>query len=392
VRLLFVKNSLAWPRASGHDVYTYYTMKACAELGHDVSLATASEPRPEALSGLQLETRFRLDTMEAPADSLRPRSWLQKRFRSFWGVPEAHIAALQSAVISSRADAAIIVGLDALPYFPALSNVVRVWYAADEWIWHHLSQMRLRDRSTWPHFRSAAIKGVYERAHARAVDRAWVVSDNERRAMRWLAGIRQVDVLPLGVDSELFQPRQQAVEPRTAILWGRLDFGPNIQALEWFFANVWPLVRRAAPDARFTIVGFNPGPEVAKLATIGGVTIVPDLPDLRDTVRSHGIVVLPFVSGGGVKNKLLEAAALGMPIVCTPLATQGLRAVGEAPFAVASTPADLSQAILNVWADDRLRLSMGSGSRTWVVRHHSWAATAHTAIAALQGDRNGASR
>jgi glycosyltransferase involved in cell wall biosynthesis len=382
VRLLFVKTSLAWPRATGHDVYTYHTMKACAELGHDISLATASEPRPEALEAIQLMARFRLDLMAPTANTL-PATWLQKRFRSFWGVPDSHIAALQRVVSASRADAAIIIGLDALPYFPSLSNVVRVWYAADEWIWHHLSQVRAGDPNAWPNLRSAAIKGLYERAHARSVDRVWVVSNHERRAMRWLAGMRHVDVLPLGVDGDRFQPQEQPVEPRTAVFWGRLDFGPNVQALEWFFARVWPLVRQSAPDARFTIVGFHPGKEIAKLTSLGGVTVLSDLPDLRDAVRSHGVVVLPFVSGGGVKNKLLEAAALGLPIVCTPRATQGLCAVNDAPFAIVSKPHEMCEAILNVWSNDQRRLDMGSGARKWVLKHHSWITTAETAIATL---------
>jgi glycosyltransferase involved in cell wall biosynthesis len=359
-------------------------MKACAELGHEVSLATAAEPDAAAIAALPLASRFLLDPMTDRNHPTMPGTWLQGRFRSFWGVSEGQILALQRAVIASRAEAAIIVGLDALPYFPALQNVVRIWFAADEWIRHHLSQVRPTDPQTWPNVRDAAIKGIYERAHARDVDRAWVVSDAERRAMQWLAGIRHVDVLPLGVDAEFFRPSQSAIEPRTAMFWGRLDFGPNVQALQWFFDRVWGLIRQQAPDARFTIAGFKPGPEVAALAGTPGVEILPDIPDLRATIHRHAAVVLPFVSGGGMKNKLLEAAALGMPIVCTPLATQGLQALDEARLAIASQPHELSEAILGLWRDDRRRETMGSAARAWVLKHHTWSATARAAIFALR--------
>jgi len=389
VRLLFVKTDLAWPRSSGHDVYTYYTMKACADLGHEVSLATAGEPIPQAIDGLTLTSRFRLDSAgQKPSDPL-PGTRLQKRFRSFWGIPEERIAALQAAVADSHADAAIIVGLDALPYFPPLRNTQRIWFAADEWVRHHLSQIRFGDSTMVSELRSAAIKGLYERAHARSVDRAWVVSESERVAMRWLAGMRHVDVVPLGVDSDFFRPEAELVAPRTATFWGRLDFGPNVQALEWFFARVWPTVRRAAPDARFTIIGFSPGPEMEGIASHPGVTVLPNLMDLRATVRGHGLVVLPFVSGGGMKNKLLEAAALGMPIVCTPLATQGLQGLDAAPFAVSSHPDAMAASILKIWNDDAERARMAAGARDWAVTHHSWIATARHAIAALENGRNG---
>jgi hypothetical protein len=97
--------------------------------------------------------------------------------------------------------------------------------------------------------RPAAVKGLYERAYGPLLDRVWVVSEADRRAMRWVAGARAVDVLPNGVDADYYAPRAAAVERETCAFWGRLDFGPNIQALEWFCGRVWPAVRRARPSA-----------------------------------------------------------------------------------------------------------------------------------------------
>jgi glycosyltransferase involved in cell wall biosynthesis len=389
VRLLFVKTSLAWPRASGHDVYTYFMMKACADLGHQVALATVSAPPAEALDGLRLACQFRLDGHSA-GPTQPHATWLQRKYQSFWGISDAVLAALTTAVDEFRADAVIIVGLDALPYFLPLNGVRRIWFPADEWIRHHVSQLRALDRSTWFNVREAAIKGVYERAFTRIVDRTWVVSDSERRAMRWLAGMRAVDVVPLGVDSEHFRPDSVVPEARTAVFWGRLDFGPNIQALEWFAGRVWPSVRVEAPDARFTIIGFRPGREVSALSRIDGITVKPDVPDLRDAAKRHAAVVLPLVSGGGMKNKLLEAAALGMPIVCTTLATQGLQGLNEAPLLVADSAERFGQALVDLWRDPERGQQIGVRMRAWVVRHHDWKVSARAAIASLQPERRGA--
>ena len=341
-------------------------------------------PSTEALGDLRLAARFDLRPASAIVGVEPNATWLQRRFRSFWGVEPSAIQALQQAVVRSRADVAIVIGLDGLPYFPALSGVTRVWFAADEWVRHHLSQLKMTDRSSWGHVKSAAIKGLYERAHAGVVDRAWVVSESERRAMRYLAGIRNVDVIPLGVDTDFFAPGSEAVEPRTAVFWGRLDFGPNIQALDWFCERVWPGLVKSLPDARFTIVGFNPTENVRRLGQQRGITVIPDLPDLRPTARRHALAVFPFVSGGGVKNKVLEAAALGLPIVCTPLATQGLSDAKNAPFSIESRPEDWVAAILRVWqSDDRAR-DMAAGTRAWVTARHSWTETAREAMRALE--------
>src|SRR5207342_1678273 len=101
-----------------------------------------------------------------------------------------------------------------------------------------------------------------------------------------------VDVLPNGVDVEYYQSSSTTEEAMTAVFWGRLDFGPNIQALQWFCRRVWPEVKSARPDARFTIIGFHLTPPVAALAKIAGVHIISDLPDLRAEVARHGVVVL----------------------------------------------------------------------------------------------------
>lgn len=384
MRLLFFKHALAFPRSSGHDVHTYYMMKACRSLGHEIALATVDEPSVEAVDGLDLDVRVLLDRKGSPDGNL-PGSRLQRRFRSYWGVPDARVAALARAAADWRADAVIVGGLDALPYFPALSGATRVWYAADEWVLHHCSQLKIGDAELRSNLRAAALKGLYERAHRRVIDRAWVVTESDRRAMRWIAGVRHVDVLPNGVDSDYYRPGGNPPKPNTAAFWGRLDFGPNIQALEWFCDRVWPLVLREAPGGRFTIIGFNPGKEMARLSGIAGIELRPNLPDLRRAASEHALAVLPFVSGAGIKNKLLEAAALGLPIVCTPTATLGLR--GRVPANVAAAPEDFASAIVRIWRDPN-RAERGAAARAWVMEHHTWEATAHKAIDGLEQQRN----
>ena len=164
---------------------------------------------------------------------------------------------------------------------------------------------------------------------------------------------------------------------------GAPRFGPNVQGLQWFCREVWPLVRARVPDARFTIVGFHATDPVRAL--IGnGISLVSDVPDLRSLARQHALMVLPFVSGGGVKNKLLEGAALGLPIVCTPKATHGLQALPVNALAVAGSPIEFSRTMFELWADERRRLDLGRAARSWVLANHTWTAAAHKAMAAIE--------
>src|SRR5262249_37297363 len=148
--------------------------------------------------------------------------------------------------------------------------------------------------------------------------------------------------------------------------------------------RVWPDIRRQVPDARFTIYGFKATEPVRALAGCDGVTLIADLPDLRSEIARHQVVVLPFVSGGGIKNKLLEAAAMGKAIVCTAKACRGLRRDGTPPFVLPRDAAKWGREIPMLWGDPPRRDRMGAETRQWILKNHSWAAAARDAVTGLE--------
>jgi glycosyltransferase involved in cell wall biosynthesis len=112
--------------------------------------------------------------------------------------------------------------------------------------------------------------------------------------------------------------------------------------------------------------------------------VIPNRPDIRAEVCRRQVVVLPFVSGGGIKNKLLEAAAMGMPIVCSSHAWSGLKADSDLPVLLANRPENWLGAIQEFWNDSEKRRTLGARSRQWVIREHTWDAVARNAVAGLQ--------
>jgi glycosyltransferase involved in cell wall biosynthesis len=385
MRILFYKNEFAWPRSSGHDVHTYNMMRAMAARGVTIGLATRSVAPPAALAGIDfgvLEALDKTATTTPPVTQLRAG---EEKFRSYWGVNPRHIARLGDLASEFKADAVVVSGLDVLPMLGAINGAIRIWYAADEWFWHHISQVSLTNRTTWPELRPAIVKGLYERAYRHRLDRVWVVSEADARAFRLVAGVPNTDVLPNGVDSSLYAVDANPGEPNTATFWGRLDFGPNIQALQWFSKTVWPQVMRRRPNARFTILGFNPTEPVLAMAALPGIDLRANVPDIRTEVGKHAVVVLPFVSGGGIKNKLLEAAAMGRPIVCSERAKLGL--LGSPSLVVPAEAEGWADALTALWDDADRRRRCGHDLRNWVTAHHSWDAVADKALLKLNKGR-----
>ncbi len=199
--------------------------------------------------------------------------------------------------------------------------------------------------------------------------------------MRRVVGGGKVDVVPNGVDGAFYSPRTVAETERSCVFWGRLDFGPNIQAIDWFCRRVWPALRNQVPDATFTIYGFNPTGPVQALAGRDGIRLIADLPDLRDEIARHAVVVLPFVSGGGIKNKLLEAASLGRPIVGSATALNGLKPPDQPPWIRADGESAWVRGILDLWRDPEQRHRLGEEARDWVTRNHSWTTAAQRVLA-----------
>ena len=380
-RILFVKRSLEFPRVTGHDVHGFELLRALQLAGCKTALATIKPPSHQSLEQLNARWYPLADGSDHQPDVELPR-W-QDRFRSYWGVSHKTINAVAAAANDFDASAVVGVGLDVLPYLAGVGSRKKIWYAADEWVLHHVSQIRLSRPATYGELRSAMLKGAYERAFASSMDRAWVVSHTEQRAMRLLAGFKHVDVIPNGVDFDFFsRPIDIRQTSNSAVFWGRLDFVPNIQALEWFCDHVWPRLVREVPTARFTIMGFNAVATIRELARRPGIELLTDVPDIRPRAAEAELVVLPLISRGGIKNKLLEAAAMSSAIVCTTRACSGLRTLP--PAMIVNHGQEWIDAILKLWrAPAAERQALGTATRAWAVAHHSWSAAAEDAMTAL---------
>jgi polysaccharide biosynthesis protein PslH len=103
---------------------------------------------------------------------------------------------------------------------------------------------------------------------------------------------------------------------------------------------------------------------------------------LRPEVSRRQVAVLPFVTGGGIKNKLLEAAAMGMPIACTQWALSGTK--GKASVQVCRSAEDWAESLARLWASETARQELGEAARKWVTEHHTWDAAALTAELGIQ--------
>ncbi len=180
------------------------------------------------------------------------------------------------------------------------------------------------------------------------------------------------DWFPNGVNAEYFAPDETAYDTDTICFVGRMDYYPNQECMYDFVANTFPLIRKRRPNAKLLIVGANPIPQVHALAETPGVEVTGSVPDVRPYLRRSALMVAPLNIARGTQNKILEALAMEVPVVCTTLAAGGVDAVDGEHMLAADGPADSANACLRFMDDAEERRQFAEAGRARMLSHHSW--------------------
>ncbi len=231
---------------------------------------------------------------------------------------------------------------------------------------------RLPDRLR--HLRDAFASARHERRLVREAAASLVAGPTDASVLRRLAGRASVHVIPNGVN--LPPPAPAPPGGRSAapsvIFTGVLGFPPNVDAAVYFAREVLPRIRSLHPTARFVVAGRRPASEVLALAALPGVSIEADVADMTACLRQAWVAVAPMRRGAGVKNKVLEAWAAGLPVVMTPIATNGLSLDAEASGLIGHNAEELADRIAQLFAAPADLDRRGGLARERAERQHAW--------------------
>jgi sugar transferase (PEP-CTERM/EpsH1 system associated) len=216
------------------------------------------------------------------------------------------------------------------------------------------------------HRREAERLFAFEREVAARAEVSLFVSDAEAALFRDRAALPGADVRALhnGVDLDFYDPgavfaRVPRAEGALLVFTGQMDYAPNVDAVTWFAEDVLPVV----PNARFAIVGRNPSDAVKRLAAHDRVIVTGAVPDTRGWIAAADAVVAPLRIARGIQNKVLEAMAMGRPVVATSAAFEGIEAVPGRDLLVADGAEPQGRAIRRLLSDSVLAATIGAAAR-----------------------------
>jgi sugar transferase (PEP-CTERM/EpsH1 system associated) len=215
----------------------------------------------------------------------------------------------------------------------------------------------------------------YEEYLVRTFDHSIVTSEREAWLLRQRVPDASISVISNGVELEYFDPslfHSSSSTTPTLIFTGTMDYLPNVDGVRFFCREIFPLVRQVMPDVVFYIVGRNPTREVKSLSQEPNVVVTGSVPDVRPYLSKSWLAVAPLRIARGVQNKVLEAMAMGLPVVGTPQAFQGAQACDSDGIRQANEPERFAQEILALLKDNTLRREASASARKYVERHHRW--------------------
>ncbi len=227
---------------------------------------------------------------------------------------------------------------------------------------------------SWIYGREARSLLRFERELAEAMDLNLVVSPIEKALFEKQIPGPRVEVLPNGVDLETFRPGPlEEREEGTLIFTGVMDYHPNVDGVKAFTEEVYGRILKQRTDSRLIVLGSHPTPAIQRLGTQPEIEVTGFVEDTRPWFRRASIAVVPLRIARGIQNKVLEAMAMGLPVVCTKKAFDGIDARPGEELCVVDGIPEMEAPILRLMADAKERERMGKAARRAMEERYDWA-------------------
>ena len=203
-------------------------------------------------------------------------------------------------------------------------------------------------------------------------DAVIMVTHHEKDAISSFFPEADIRVIPNGVDCEYFRPCHEEEELPSLAFVGGMSHAPNVEAVLYFCRHIYGHIKKQVPRVRCYIVGHQPPKEVQQLAADETVVVTGYVEDVRPYLARSSAVVVPMISGRGIKNKILEAMAMGKAVVTTSIGARGISITPDENIIIADEPMVFAQRVVELLNNEELRRKIGSDARRLVETQYSW--------------------
>jgi glycosyltransferase involved in cell wall biosynthesis len=379
MRILQICPRVPWPPLDGGRVAMLQLTQSLGRAGAQVDVASLNQAKfpVDAAAASAALAPARLDAVDINTSSLLRAAMRMRRLRAPLLVARFYSPRFERLFRESlrvgRYDVVHIEGQFLLPYVPAIRKetrapiVLRV-HNVEFRIWE-----RLAAQAAGIHAQGlqhiARTLGAWETTHLDDCDALVPIADEDDRDLRALGATRPSLVLPCGIDTR--EPRATAeIDPHRVYFIGSMLYRPNQEAVRWLADEVWPRVLALEPRARLTVAGSSFPAALREHLIQRSIDVASDVPDVRAFSAPFRAMLAPLFSGSGMRIKVLEAMALGKPVIATPLGAGGIDVTTGENILLAENPAELAQHVVRCMNDDALAQRIGNAARALVVERY----------------------
>lgn len=393
MRVLYLTNGFPFPLTSGY-LRHYHFIKELAQ-AHDITLLAMARPsfREEHRAALApYASQIEVFIAESRGQALGKKALhAVNALRGEAGSIGAMRAAIERRLAGRSVDVVLFSGK---PTYAAIHGLALPPVVAD---FTDAASMRIRGQIQyasrakapflWAKFyQTRRLEGqIIKRADhllfASMRDREAVLPDRRKPST----------VMPCGVDLAYWQRTARTLGRRAIVFTGAMNYQPNIDAALFLIEEIFPHVQQAHPDAELLIVGHSPTPALVAAGKRPGVTVTGFVDDVRPYLERAAVFAAPLRFGAGIQNKVLEAMAMEVPVVATPLAADGLNTEdgGRPPVKLAQTAAEFAQVIGAELAARAHDTSPDVAARQYIARYFVWPAVGEKLDAVLRATVRG---
>lgn len=185
--------------------------------------------------------------------------------------------------------------------------------------------------------------------------------------------LKNVLCLPIGVDFDEFPAVELKPKAKCVLSIATMSWPPNIDSIQYFAKSIYPTVRERVPESRLLVVGKNPPESVKRLSQAdSSIEVTGFIDDMSRVTSNAAVFIVPLRSGSGMRVKILNAMAMGLPIVSTSVGCEGIGAEDGRHLLIADNPADFAEAVVKLLTDFELRKQIGKASRAFVLENYGW--------------------
>lgn len=390
MRVLYLSQLIPYPADAGPKVRIYHVLQYLAQAGHEITFVAFRRvgDRPEAIDHLRQHCK-----------SVHTVLMHRSRTQDAWHLARSTLIG-QPFLISRDSVAEMYNLLDGLlsrQQFDAI-HVDQLWMAQYGLVAKNLSQSDAKPLTVLDQHNavylvpqrlaantSNRLKRAFLTLESRKLARyeletcgqfdhiIWV-SEEDRAALSRIANghmaTRDELVIPICVDVENRFPVRRAKHARRVTFLGGMHWPPNAEGVLWFVQEVWPSVIQAVPDATLTIIGKQPPSELK--GSVKNLEVTGFVDDVEPYLVETAAFIVPLNAGGGMRVKIVDAWAWGMPVVSTSIGAEGLKFIDGSNLILADKPEDFTHAVVRLLKEPGLRQDLAEAGPKTVKDHYDW--------------------